>query len=207
MRVPLEITFRGIPSDEDIKSLVQQKAAKLEMVAENLISCRVAIEKKQKHPQSGSPYRVRVNMRLPPGREVVVDSGESGEGYIHDELSTVVREVFDIALRQLKKVSDQQQDEVKEHPMQETSGIVVRLFTDNGYGFLKTLTGREIFFHRNSVLNKDFERLEVGTGVRFVEEQGEKGPQASTVQIVDKPGVRGPKTDEDPVEPPLDWQE
>ncbi|MFW5810675.1 MAG: HPF/RaiA family ribosome-associated protein, partial [Thermodesulfobacteriota bacterium] len=38
-------------------------------------------------------------------------------------------------------------------------------------------------------------------------EQGEKGPQASTVQIVDKPGVRGPKTDEDPVEPPLDWQE
>ena len=207
MRVPLEITFRGISSREDIKSLIQQKAAKLEKVAENLISCRVAVEKKQKHPQSGNPFRVRVNMRLPPGREVVVDSGESGNGYIHDELSTVIREVFDIALRQLKKVSDQQQDEVKEHPMQQTSGMVVRLFTDNGYGFIKSLTGREIFFHRNSVLNDDFDRLEVGTGVRFTEEQGEKGPQASTVQIVDKPGVRGPKTDEEPVEPPIDWQE
>jgi len=39
-------------------------------------------------------------------------------------------------------------------------------------------------------LNDDFDRLEIGTGVRFVEEPGEEGPQASTVQIVDKPGSR-----------------
>jgi cold shock CspA family protein/ribosome-associated translation inhibitor RaiA len=207
MRVPLEITFRGIPPNEDIKELIRQKAAKLDRVAEQLISCRVAVEKKQKHPQSGNPYRVRINMRMPPGRELVVNSGESGEGFIHDDLSTVVREVFEIALRQLKKSNGQLQADVKEHPMQEASGIVVRLFNDNGYGFLKTLTGREIFFHRNSVLNDDFDRLEVGVGVRFVEEDGEKGPQASTVQIIDKPGVRGPKTDDEPVELPIDWKE
>ena len=65
---------------------------------------------------------------------------------------------------------------------------------------------------RNSLivqaLNDDFDRLEPGTGVRYVEEAGAKGPQASTVQIVDKPGVKTPKAEgESPVEPPLGWQE
>ncbi len=46
-----------------------------------------------------------------------------------------------------------------------------------------------LYFHKNSVLGDEFERLEPGTGVRYVEEQGEKGPQASTIQIMDKPGV------------------
>jgi cold shock CspA family protein len=31
----------------------------------------------------------------------------------------------------------------------------------------------------------NFETLKVGMGVRFVEVQGEKGPQATTLQIVD----------------------
>lgn len=185
MRVPLEITFRGISSSEEIKELIQQKAAKLERVADQLISCRVAVEKKQKNPQSGNPFRIRINMRLPPGREVVVDSGESGDGYIHDELSTVIRDVFDIALRRLKKINDQLQNEVKEYPIGENSGTVVRLFSDNGYGFIQSPTGREIFFHRNSVPNDGFDRMEVGTGVRFMEEQGEKGPRASSVQLME----------------------
>ena len=34
----------------------------------------------------------------------------------------------------------------------------------------------------------DFDRLEIGTGVQWHEEQGDKGPQASTVRIIDKPG-------------------
>jgi hypothetical protein len=40
------------------------------------------------------------------------------------------------------------------------------------------------------VLNNDFERLTVGTEVRYDLEMGEKGPQASSVQIVGKLGSR-----------------
>jgi cold shock CspA family protein len=67
-------------------------------------------------------------------------------------------------------------------------GRVIRLFREEGYGFLETPDGREIYFHRNSVLHPGFDRLEIGTEVRFAEEEGEKGPQASTVAIV---GTRG----------------
>jgi cold shock CspA family protein len=64
--------------------------------------------------------------------------------------------------------------------------MVSKLFTEEGYGFLQdTSTGREVYFHRNSVTNDDFERLKVGSGVRFKETTGEMGPQATTVQLLD----------------------
>lgn len=206
MRVPLELTFRGMSSDEDIKELINEKTEKLDRIADHLISCRVAVEVKQKHPQTGNPYRVRVNLRLPPNKELVVDSGET-DGDIHDDLATVVRDVFETATRRLKKIIDKQQNVVKEHPQQETSGIVVRLFDDKGFGFLKTIDGRELFFHRNSVLNDDFDRLAPGVGVRYVEEIGEKGPQAGTVQIVDKPGILAEKVEEEGVVAPAGQRE
>jgi cold shock CspA family protein len=52
------------------------------------------------------------------------------------------------------------------------------------HGFLETPDGREIYFHRNSVLNAKFDDLVSGTEVAFAEEQGDKGPQASTVHVV-----------------------
>lgn len=76
---------------------------------------------------------------------------------------------------------------VKRHPAQEMDGVIDRIFTDNGDGFIRGLEGTEYYFHRNSVLHDDFERRKPGTGVRLVAEPGEKGPQASTVEIVDKP--------------------
>jgi cold shock CspA family protein len=51
-----------------------------------------------------------------------------------------------------------------------------------GYGFIETADGRR----RNSVLDDAIEHLTVGSEVRFVEEMGEKGPQASAVRLVGK---------------------
>jgi len=45
---------------------------------------------------------------------------------------------------------------------------------------------RRIYFHRASVLNSVFETLTTGTLVAFAEEEGEKGPQASTVRVLGK---------------------
>jgi cold shock CspA family protein len=61
---------------------------------------------------------------------------------------------------------------------------VTKLFPEAGYGFVETAEGREIYFHRNSVLNGRFKRLRIGSDVHFVEEPGEHGPQASTVKLV-----------------------
>lgn len=69
-------------------------------------------------------------------------------------------------------------------------GEVVAIDRDGGFGFLRTPDGREIYFHGNSVLAGGFAKLEVGMRVTFAEEDGEKGPQASTVRIAGKHGMR-----------------
>jgi cold shock CspA family protein len=194
MEVPLEITFRDVAKNDDVERLIRAKAAELEKVCGDIISCRVAVESPHAHQQSGNPFRVRISLRVPPGRELVVRR-ESTEGYLHERLSVVISDAFDAISRQLKKLMEKQQGRVKTHPQQERVAFVVRLFPDEGYGFIKTLEGRELYFHRNSVLNDDFDRLEIGTGVRFVPGAGDEGPKATTVQIVDKPGASGSESD------------
>ena len=66
---------------------------------------------------------------------------------------------------------------------------VVRIDPSGDFGFLESTDGREIYFHRNSVLD-DRKRLEVGARVSFAEEMGDKGPQASTVKLLGKHKLR-----------------
>ncbi len=82
-------------------------------------------------------------------------------------------------------------------------GLVEKLSPD-GYGFIRSFDNLEVYFHRNSVLHGDFERLTVGTEVRFEPEEGDKGLQASSVQIVAKPGALS-ETPEIRGQGPKDW--
>ena len=178
MRVPLKITFRNVRKTPDIEALIGKQTAKLERVCNHIVSCRMAIEKPQEHQRTGNPFRVRIDVTVPPQHELVVIR-EASEGDLHERLPTVLRGAFGVMRRQ-----------VKTHPEQEVGGFVSLLLRREAYGFIKSLDGREIYFHKNSLPAGEFDRLEIGTGVRWAEEQGEKGPQASSLRIVDKLGFR-----------------
>jgi cold shock CspA family protein len=70
-------------------------------------------------------------------------------------------------------------------------GRIAKFFPEEGYGEIETLDGRLVYFHQNSVVDADFSKLETGSEVRFVEEMGEKGPQASTVYVIGKHHIVG----------------
>jgi cold shock CspA family protein len=187
MKVPLEIAFKGIEHTDEIEALIREEADKLERACNYVIHCRVAIEKRQQHQAVGNPYRVRIDMTVPPGHELVVKR-EPSKGDMHDPLEIVIKHAFASAARQLRKLVEQQRGEVKAHPDQQVMAVVHKLFPKEGYGFLRTVdTQDEIYFHRNSVLHDDFDRLTIGLGVRYAAEEGEKGLQATSVQIVDTP--------------------
>jgi cold shock CspA family protein/ribosome-associated translation inhibitor RaiA len=186
MQVPLNVTFRNVRKDAAIENLIQKQSAKLETVCDHIVSCRLAVEKPQEHQKSGNSFRVRIDVTVPPEHELVVIR-EAGEGDLHEQLSTVVRDAFGAMRRRLKKLVEKQRGDIKSHPAQEVGGLIIRLFRDKGYGFIKSPDGQEIYFHKNSLPANEFDRLEIGTGVQWHEEQGDKGPQASTVRIVDKP--------------------
>lgn len=207
MQVPPSITYRNLEKTAAIEGLIEEKIAKLEQFCDYINSCRVVVEKAQENPDSGSPYRVSIDITIPDSREIAVNnSPDTGKQY--PPLEAVIRDAFDAASRQLKDLSNEQQGKRKIHPEQEMDAVVTKLFAEQDYGFLKTVdTGREIYFHRHSVINDEFDRITIGTGVRYRETQGAMGPQATTVQIVDKQGSPE-ETEETPnaAEKPLGWK-
>lgn len=201
MQVPMEVAYRGVEKSEFVTTLIEERALRLDKICPNIISCRVAVEKEQEtHPI----YRCRVIVRTPPEHEIVAKRESPDRGINESALRYIIGEAFDATEKQLKQVIQKRRRDVKSHPEQEPAAVVVRLFRDDGYGFLMTLDGREIYFHRNSVLHDDYERLEVGTGVRFEEAEGRNGPQASTVHVADKPGAH--VQDDEEIDVPLGWR-
>jgi cold shock CspA family protein/ribosome-associated translation inhibitor RaiA len=192
MQIPLEITFRGMAHSPAVEARVRELAERLERVCGYIGRCHVAIERPHRHPQEGSGFRVRLDITVPPNHEIVVRR-EPAEGSVRDDVYVVLREAFEAARRQLAKLTDRQRGRVKVHAEQEVHAVVTRLFAD--HGFLMTVEGREVYFHANSVLGTGFDGLKVGAGVAFTEEPGIKGPQASSVRVLDRRG-------EESLEPP-----
>lgn len=204
MERPLELSFRGMEKSEALESLVRKKVDRLEKFYDRITGCRVAIERPHRHESSGNPYRVRIDITAPRGHEIVVVK-DPGDGELSQPIATMINRAFEAAERELKELKERQRQEVKTHP--EARALVVRMAEEDGYGFLKTPDGREIYFHRNSVADGKFGRLTVGSEVRFEEEMGEDGPQATTVHLVAKPGSRARSDGEKPVRPPLGWRQ
>jgi len=206
MRTPLEISFHGISRSESIEEIIRSDVAKLERLCDRLISCHVGVKLDQHSSVSGNPFRVRVEMRVPPGHTLVV-TNTSGVKEAADDLVTTVKNTFKSAHRRLRQLVEKQQGAMKSHPRQEIGGIIVKMFSREGYGFLRSLDGEEIYFHQNSVVNDQFDQLDPGTGVSFTTELGDKGLQASSVQVIAKsPEHRAAEGGDVDINSPLGWQ-
>jgi len=185
MEHPLQITFRGLEPTDALTQAVEERASKLEQFFDKIESCRIIVEAPHHHHHKGNVYHVRVRLAVP-GEEIVV-SRDPPEHAQHEDLYLAINDALKETTRKLEDYVRRRRLQVKEH-VGPPHARVVRIFEDEGYGFLETADGREIYFHENSVLDGAFHRLQVGTEVRFAEEPGEKGPQASTVSIIGMEG-------------------
>ncbi|KRH96270.1 MULTISPECIES: HPF/RaiA family ribosome-associated protein [Cylindrospermopsis] len=188
MKIAPEITYRNLDKSQVIDKLVREKIAKLENICNYINSCHIAIEKSHDRPRSGSPYRVRIDLTVPPGHELVAEKNP-GESIRYEPLDAVIRQTFDAMVHQLSKLTQMQRASEqydRDEETRESRGFITKLFKEDGYGFLQALDGREIYFHKNSVLHQDFNQLKLGACVHFSQEEGEQGPQATTIQLVDK---------------------
>ena len=176
MQVPLELSTRRITLSPALEADLRKRATKLERHYDRITSCRIAVERPSNHHNEGGPYRVRLDITVP-GSELVANKEA-------EDLNAAIRDAFDAAERQVEEFSQRRRGEVKT-PVGPPTGRVVRIFPEEGFGFVEAPDGREVYFHRNAVL-EGFEALEVGSEVRFAEEQGIEGPQASTVSLVGK---------------------
>jgi cold shock CspA family protein/ribosome-associated translation inhibitor RaiA len=201
MILPVQVSFRNMPHSDAIEAMVREEAAHLDTYYNHIMGCRVMIEVPHRHREGGEHHHVRIYLTVP-GGEIVVkreptlhsrqqdvkEEDRTKDREIersHKHLQVAIREAFDTARRKLQDYARRQRADVKAHE-DKPRGRIRSLYPEDGYGYIETRDGSEIYFHRNSVLLGDFEHMKLGLAVSFVEEQGERGPQASSVLLLGK---------------------
>lgn len=199
MQLTPTITFRGVERTAALEAEVITRLRKLETYYPGIMGCRVLVELVQRHHEAGNRYHVRIDITVP-GEEIVVAHEASLRATTRDvdaekitrlaepdperkHARVAIHEAFDIARRRLQDYARRQRGSVKTLERQ-ARGRVSQLFPIDEYGYIEAEDGHEVYFQKSSVLKDAFDRLTIGSAVSFVEEPGEKGPQASTVRLL-----------------------
>ncbi|MFW5681541.1 MAG: cold shock domain-containing protein [Phycisphaeraceae bacterium] len=185
MQIPLDVAYRGVAKTDALEDLIVAQTDKLDQVCDHIDAIHVVVEKPNESVKTGSGYRVSIDVTIPPGHVInarhEVQDGEPGQGP-----DTAVRDAFHHARRQITELNDKQKGHVKTHDeSKDLPATVTKLFPD--YGFAETPEGREIYFHRNAVIEGDFDKLAEGVAVAYAEEEGVEGPQARHVRPIAGP--------------------
>lgn len=198
MDFPIQITYRNVEPTPAIDAWVEKQARKLATFHSGILRCHVVIEVAHRHLRRGNRFLVKVLLSVPGGQvsarnlaapvdpEKLLSEGRKVKkheiGAPQKELRLAIADAFRSSGRRLQDTVRLRRGKVKRHPVEQAQ--VIEIFPERGYGFLETLEGRRLYFHRNSVLHGAFADLATGSRVRFSEEKGEQGPQASTVSLI-----------------------
>jgi cold shock CspA family protein len=182
MKLPLQVSFHNLERVEAIENRIFEEAAQLDEFCDRIMSCRVVVDVPHRHHLQGNVYEVRLDIKVP-GEEIAIVQEPAQHDPFYENVNVAIRDAFNSAARKLEDYVRRQRQDVKHHETP-PHGRVAKLFLEDGYGFIETPDGGEVYFHANSVLGGKFDDLAVGTEIAFAEELGDKGPQASTVRIL-----------------------
>jgi cold shock CspA family protein len=188
METPVEIEFQEMAASPETRGLIARHVEQLEQRYGRITACRIVVKGPGQRHQTGGHYDINIRLALPDGREVDIGRTPKADER-HADLSFAINDAFKRARRRLQDKARRMEGMVKTHEGQ-SIGTVLRFDPAGEFGFLRANDGREIYFHRNSVLDGKFSELAVGTRVMFADEIGEKGPQATTVKLLGKHGLR-----------------
>lgn len=121
-------------------------------------------------------FEVHLVINVPGDTITIIRQGEM--------VMPLVVEAFDVLDRRLAEHSQVLQQQLKTHEEVAQHGRIVRLFPDEGYGFIESDEGLEVYFHAHAVKKGKFSHLTPGTAVKFAQEAGDQGPQAIWVQVL-----------------------
>jgi ribosome-associated translation inhibitor RaiA len=176
MDKPLEIAFHGIEPSPELESEIREHVAKLERRFEHLTGCRVTIESLHRQHRTGNLMEVHVEMQVPRGELAVTRAPHRPrDRYARPNLHSSIRDAFKAAEQRLTEYKRRLSGEVKSHE-EAFAGRVSQLYPAEDHGFLLTHEGAQLYFHRNSLAEGEFDKLRVGDPVHFTQIDGDTGP-------------------------------
>ena len=181
MIIPLQITFRHMDPSPALEARIRELAARFDKFSEHIMRCHVIVQPVSHHAHQGALYDFRIDITLP-DEEIGIRRAHPAD-HAHESPYVALRDAFRAARRKLEDYERRRRLDVKKH-IGPAHGRICELDAERGCGRIETDDGRLIYFHRNSVLGGRFQDLATGTKVRFAEETGNLGPQASTVHVI-----------------------
>lgn len=110
MQLPIGISYRGVDKSDQLEELIRNKATRLDRFCDHISRCDVVVEQPNHTQHSGNPFRVRIDVTVPPGHELVADERQA-EHEMHEPLSKVINDAFKAMERQLKTLVERQRRE------------------------------------------------------------------------------------------------
>jgi cold shock CspA family protein/ribosome-associated translation inhibitor RaiA len=165
--------------DDSERSQAEVRLSSLAEGHSDLIDLRITGHRTSHHRHGNQEVRITCQAR---GREIVA-------ARTRPDLGLALNEVLDAFEREVHKMRDKRRSQSRMRaPEPPHLGIVDRIFREDGYGFILTDAGEQVYFHRNAVKEGlEFDRLEEADRVALNVEPGMQGPQATTV-IAAPPG-------------------
>lgn len=192
MQKPVEITFRNIGSSDAAEAAIRDHVARLERIFGRMTSCRVRVDQRNQNANETMPPVVHIDISVPGHDDIVVahEADHLQRKYQAPDLRNAINEAFRIAERRLGKHKDKLTDhgvaERGHEAANEFRGQIAEIAPERDFGFVLTKEGGLLYFHRNSLLSGDFDGLEHGDQVSYVEQAGDTGPIASKVRVTEK---------------------
>jgi ribosomal subunit interface protein len=110
MQLPVEISYRGLEKSDEIETMVREKAARLDKFCDHINRCDVVIEQPNHNHKKGNPFRVRIDVTVAPGHELVAEDSETDDdSYL--PLNRAVHDAFKAMERQLRHLVEKQRRE------------------------------------------------------------------------------------------------
>jgi cold shock CspA family protein/ribosome-associated translation inhibitor RaiA len=174
-RMELAIESRSVEMTPRWKSEIETRMADLQERHQDLIHGRVTLTKNLHHKKLANVAEALIVVTLP-GRQTKTARKED------KTFEEAIRTAFDAMAIELRKHREKRgRTEVRTAPIPPLQGVICKLFPLEGYGFILKEGGGEVYFHKHVLQGLTFDELSDGTDVAFNVEEGEKGPQATTV--------------------------
>ncbi|MEI9900942.1 MAG: HPF/RaiA family ribosome-associated protein [Hyphomicrobium sp.] len=186
MERPLQIAFKNVDSSVSLEALIRERVERLQRFYPHITGARVVVEIPHRSAEGAKPpLGIAVEIDIP-GRGPVIAKGEEERRAVKGDHSPIVNRVFEAAERQLEQLAAIRKGEVKQHGSAGDTGVVVRIFPDQNYGFIEVKDSSDLYFSRDVCGNGAFEEIKVGSIVHVTRAsaEGPMGPQASSVKLM-----------------------
>ncbi len=170
----LRIESRNVKMTPRWKQEIEERMADLQEGHDDITHARVTLTKNAHHKKASKVAEALIVVTLPKRHTITARKDDK-------TFEEAMRAAFAALEVEVDKFRGKRASKDVRVPPVPLRGVVSKLFPDEGYGFILQDGGGEVYFHRNALHGLAFDELEDGTEVAFNVEDGEKGPQATTV--------------------------